>query len=63
MRKSIQILSVLLLLTLASVVSAQTPVTSGIVGIDGSAKVDPSEALQFKVRTTGILHTTKQATS
>lgn len=59
MGRTIQILSVILLLTLASVVSAQTPVTCGIVGIDGPTKVDPGEALQFKVRTTGTLHTTK----
>jgi hypothetical protein len=59
MGRSIQILSVFLLLALASVVSAQTPSTCGIVGIDGPAKVDPGEALQFKVRTTGTLHTTK----
>ena len=55
----IQTLSVLLLLTLTSVVSAQTPVTCGIVGVDGPSKVDPGEPLVLKVRTAGMLHTTK----
>ena len=60
MVRLIQILSVLLLLTLASVVSAQTPATCGIVGIDGpSNTVEPGTPLVFKVRTTGMLHTTK----
>jgi len=58
MGRSMQILSVFLLLTLASVVSAQTPPTCGIVGIDGPSKVATGTMLQFKVRTTGILHTT-----
>ncbi|HKU76879.1 MAG TPA: hypothetical protein VJR02_23410 [Pyrinomonadaceae bacterium] len=35
MMRAIQILSLFLLLTFASVVSAQTPVTCGIVEIDG----------------------------
>ena len=59
MNRSIQILSVFLLLTLASVVSAQTPSTCGIVGIDGPATVTPGEPLIFKVRSTGTPHTTK----
>ena len=60
MSRSIQILSVFLLLTLASVVSAQTPLTCGIVGIDGpSNKVEAGTPLVFKVRTTSMLHTTK----
>src|ERR1041384_4869319 len=58
MNRSIQILSVFLLLTLASAVSAQTP-PCGIVGIDGPDKAEPSTPLVFKVRTTSILHTTK----
>lgn len=59
MNRSIQILSVFLLLTLASVVRAQTPSTCGIVGIDGPPKVQPGMSLVFKVRTAGLLHTTK----
>ena len=59
MDRSIQILSVFLLLTLASVVSGQTPPTCGIVGIDGPSQVEPGTTLYFKVRTTGMLHTTK----
>ena len=59
MDRSIQILSVFLLLTLASVVSAQTPLTCGIVGIDEPSKVEPGAPLVFKVKTTGMLHTTK----
>jgi len=59
MDRSIQILSVVLLLTLASVVSAQTPVTCGIVGIDGPSEVEPGAPLLFKAKTTGMLHTTK----
>ena len=59
MGRAIQILSVLLLLALGSVVSAQTPATCGIVGIDGPAKVEPNTPLVLKVRVTGMLHTTK----
>ena len=56
MNRSIHILSVFLLLTLASVVSGQT---CGIAGIDGPTDVEPGTTLQLKVRTTGVLHTTK----
>jgi len=42
MTDPIQILSVLLLLTLSSVISAQIPSACGIVGIDGPAKSDPN---------------------
>ena len=59
MDRSIQILSVSLLLTLASVIRAQTPLTCGIVGIDGPAQVDPGTPVVFKVKITGIIHTTK----
>ena len=59
MGRAIQILAVLLLLALASVVSAQTPLTCGIVGIDGPSKVEPNAPLVLKVRVTGMLHTTK----
>jgi len=59
MDRSIQILSVFLLLTLASVIRAQTPLTCGIVGIDGPAQVDPRTAVVFKAKITGIIHMTK----
>jgi hypothetical protein len=54
MDRSIRILSVFLLLTFASVASAQTPPACGIVGIDGPDTVDQGETLRFKVRTTGL---------
>ena len=50
MSRSIQILSFVLLLTFASVVSAQTPATCGIVEIDGPSEVDPGKPLFFKVK-------------
>ena len=59
MGRAIHILSVLLLLTLASVVSAQTPLTCGIVGIDVPSKVEPNTPLVLKARVSGMLHTTK----
>ncbi len=49
MKRAIQILSIFLLLTLASAVSAQT-VTCGIVEIDGPATVDPGTTLVFRVK-------------
>jgi len=57
--RSIQILSIVLLLTFGSVVSAQTPVTCGIVGIDGPAQVAAGPPLVLKVKVTGMTHTTK----
>ena len=59
MGRAIQILAVLWLLTLASVVTAQTPATCGIVGIDGPGKVESNTPLVLKVRVAGMLHTTK----
>ena len=59
MGRSIQILSVFLMLTLGSVVSAQTTPACGIVGIEGPSQVEPGTTLQLKVKTTGMLHTTK----
>ncbi|HKV37222.1 MAG TPA: hypothetical protein VJP89_22965 [Pyrinomonadaceae bacterium] len=59
MRSVIKILSVIVLLTLASVVSAQTPLTCGIVGVEGPSKVAQGEPLVFKARTNGVSHTTK----
>jgi hypothetical protein len=58
MRRLIQILWVLLLLTLASAATAQTPVTCGIVDIEGPDQVDPGAPLVLKVKTT-MLHTAK----
>jgi hypothetical protein len=59
MGRSIHILSVFLLLTLASVVRAQTPPTCGIVDVDGPSQVDAGTPLVFKAKITGITHTTK----
>ena len=59
MGRSIQILSVLLLLTVASVVSAQTPTTCGIVDIEGPSELDPGMPLILKVKITGNIQTTK----
>lgn len=50
MNRSIKILSISLLLTLASAVSAQTSVTCGIIEIDGPATVDPGKPLVLKVK-------------
>jgi hypothetical protein len=58
MGRAIQILSVFLLLTLASAVGAQTP-TCGIVDIDGPSEVDAGAPLVFKAKITGMIHTTK----
>lgn len=55
----IQILSVILLLTLASVASGQTPLTCGIVEIEGPAKVAQGEPLVLKAKIAGVSHTTK----
>ena len=59
MRRSIQILSVLLLLTLASVVSAQTPATCGVVGVEGPSEVNVGTPLRFKAKFSGMDRTTK----
>ena len=58
MHRSIHILAVFLLLTLASVGRAQTPLTCGIVGIDGPSEVEPGTPLVLKARTAGMLHMT-----
>lgn len=50
MNRSLQILSILFILALASAVSAQTPVTCGVVDIYGPATVDPGKPLVFKVK-------------
>ena len=59
MNRSIQILSVFFLLTLASVVRAQTPLTCGIVDIDGPSEGVPGTPLVFKAKITGLTHMTK----
>ena len=55
----IKILSVILPLTLALIVSAQTPLTCGIVEIEGPAKVDQGQPLVFRAKINGVSHTTK----
>ena len=60
MRRPLQILSVFLLLALSSAVSAQTPLTCGIVDVDGPAEVVPGTALVFSARLTGMTHTTPE---
>ena len=52
MNRWVQILLVFFMLTLASVVNAQAPVTCGIAGADGPSEVDPGASLVFKVRLT-----------
>lgn len=60
MVKSIRILPAVLLLTLASVVNAQTPLTTcGTIDIDGPSEVDPDASLVLKAKVTGPIHTTK----
>lgn len=59
MGRSIQILSVFLLLTFASVGTAQTPSTCGIVDIEGPSEVVPGQPLILKAKITGMIHTTK----
>jgi hypothetical protein len=59
MRRSIQILFVLLLLVFGSVVSAQTPATCGVVGVDGPAQVDVGMPIRFKARISGMSHITR----
>ena len=59
MIRSVPLLSLFLLLTLASVVRAQTLPTCGIVDIEGPSEVDPGTPLVLKAKTTGTIHTTK----
>lgn len=56
MVRSIQILSVVLLLTLASVVRAQT---CDAVAVDGPSEVEQGMPIVLKARVTGMVHTTK----
>ena len=50
MNRSLQILSIFFMLTLASVVSAQVSAPCGIVNLDGPTNVGPGEPLVFKVK-------------
>ena len=59
MVRSIQILSLVLLLALASVVSAQTPMTCGTVSVAGPTEVDLGAAVVFTVTISGMSYTTK----
>lgn len=59
MVRSIQILAVVLLLTLASVVSAQTGPTCGVVDVEGPSEVEPNTQVVFKAKISGPIHTTK----
>ena len=58
MVRFVQILSVSLLLTLASVAKGQTSPACGIVDIDGPSEVEPNKPIVFKAKTT-MIHTTK----
>jgi hypothetical protein len=59
MGRPIQILAVFLLLTLASVVRAQTPVTCGVGDVEGPSEVDAGTPLRFKAKISGMNHITK----
>ena len=59
MTRSLHILSVFLLLTFASVVSAQTPLTCGIVEVAGPSEVAPGELIVFNAKVTGLTHAQK----
>ena len=56
----IKILSVSLLLTLASAAQGQTTVPCGIVDIEGPAEVESGTPVVFKARVTSLLQTSKQ---
>jgi hypothetical protein len=60
MVRSIQILAVVLLLAIASVIRAQSPLTPcATIDIDGPSEVEPGAELVLRVRITGPVHTTK----
>lgn len=60
MVRSLQILAVVLLLAIASVVRAQTPLTPcATVVVAGLSEVEPGAALVFNASITGPIHTTK----
>ena len=57
MNRAIQLFSLLLFLVLGSTVSGQTPVTCGLVGVDGPDRVEPGTPIVFKAKVTSMLHT------
>ena len=57
MNRSIQILSISLLLMLASAASAQETVTCGIADLDGPSTLDPGTPAVLKVKLTSKVHT------
>lgn len=57
MFRSIQILSILLLLTLFSAVRAQTPLACGVEDVDGPSEVAAGTPLKFKAKISGLNHT------
>jgi hypothetical protein len=60
MARAIKLLSFILLLALASVIRAQSPLTTcATVDLDGPSEVDPGAQVIFKIRITGPVHTTK----
>ena len=59
MSRWIQIASISFVLALASAVNAQSPLTCGIVEVNGTLKVDPGTTLVFKVKVASMLHTSK----
>jgi len=56
MNRTVQVLSIVFMLAVASVVSAQAPVKCGIVEIVGPSEVDPGTPLVFKAK---VLETSK----
>ena len=60
MTRSLQILSVFLLLTFASAISAQTPLTCGIVEVAGPADlVVTGQPIVFNAKVIGLTHSSK----
>jgi hypothetical protein len=57
MGKAIHILSVILLLTLAAAVSAQTPLACGVDRIEGPTEVEPGMPLRLKAKIVGLTAT------
>ena len=56
MNRAIQLFSLLLFLALASTASGQTPVTCGLVGVDGPDRVQPGAPIVFKAKVTSVHH-------
>lgn len=59
MGKAIHIRSVILLLTLAAAVSAQTPLACGVDSIEGPTEVEPGMPIRLKAKIIGLNHITK----